>query len=39
VPETFVVRGDGKLIFKLFGPITAGTLESEIKPQILKAMD
>ena len=39
VPETFVVRGDGKLIFKLVGPITAGTLESQIKPQIAKAMD
>ena len=39
VPETFVVSGDGKLAFKLVGPITAATLESEIKPQILKAMN
>ncbi|HEY1886323.1 MAG TPA: DsbE family thiol:disulfide interchange protein [Roseiarcus sp.] len=39
VPETFVVKGDGKLAFKLVGPITAETLNSEIKPQILKAMD
>jgi cytochrome c biogenesis protein CcmG/thiol:disulfide interchange protein DsbE len=39
VPETFVVKGDGKLAFKLVGPITAETLESEVKPQILKAMD
>ena len=38
VPETFVVRGDGKLSFKLVGPITATTLESAVKPQILKAM-
>jgi cytochrome c biogenesis protein CcmG/thiol:disulfide interchange protein DsbE len=37
VPETFVVRGDGKLSFKLVGPINAETLESEVKPQILKA--
>ena len=39
VPETFIVRGDGKLIFKLVGPMSADTLESEIKPQILKAMN
>lgn len=39
VPETFIVRGDGKLVFKLVGPISAGTLESEIKPQILRAMN
>jgi cytochrome c biogenesis protein CcmG, thiol:disulfide interchange protein DsbE len=37
VPETFVVRGDGKLTFKLVGPITPETLNSEVKPQILKA--
>ncbi|HEY1779208.1 MAG TPA: DsbE family thiol:disulfide interchange protein [Roseiarcus sp.] len=39
VPETFIVRGDGKLTFKLVGPISADTLESEIKPQILRAMN
>jgi cytochrome c biogenesis protein CcmG/thiol:disulfide interchange protein DsbE len=39
VPETFVVKGDGKLAFKLVGPITAETLDSEVKPQILKAMN
>ncbi|HEY7900096.1 MAG TPA: DsbE family thiol:disulfide interchange protein [Caulobacteraceae bacterium] len=38
VPETFVVRGDGKMVFKLVGPLTAETLESQLKPQILKAM-
>jgi cytochrome c biogenesis protein CcmG/thiol:disulfide interchange protein DsbE len=37
VPETFIIRGDGTLAFKLVGPITAQTLESEVKPQILKA--
>jgi len=37
VPETFVVRGDGKLMFKLVGPITRETLNSEVKPQILRA--
>jgi len=39
VPETFIVRGDGSLAFKLVGPMTAATLESELKPQILKAMN
>jgi len=37
VPETFVVSGHGKLLFKLVGPITPETLKSEVKPQILKA--
>jgi cytochrome c biogenesis protein CcmG/thiol:disulfide interchange protein DsbE len=39
VPETFIVRGDGSLAFKLVGPLTAETLESEVKPQILKAVN
>ena len=39
VPETFIVSGDGKLAFKLVGPMTAETLESEVKPEILKAMN
>ncbi len=39
VPETFIVRGDGSLVFKLVGPMTAATLETEVKPQILKAMN
>jgi len=37
VPETFVVRGDGTIAYKYVGPITAEALESEVKPQILKA--
>ena len=39
VPETFIVRGDGKLMFKLVGPMSAETLDREVKPQILKAMN
>jgi cytochrome c biogenesis protein CcmG/thiol:disulfide interchange protein DsbE len=38
VPETFIVRGDGTIAYKVVGPLTAETLESEVKPQILKAM-
>ena len=33
VPETFVIKGDGTLAYKLIGPVTPdniGTLESEI---------
>jgi cytochrome c biogenesis protein CcmG, thiol:disulfide interchange protein DsbE len=39
VPETFIVRGDGVIAYKVVGPITPETLESEVKPQILKAMN
>jgi cytochrome c biogenesis protein CcmG/thiol:disulfide interchange protein DsbE len=38
VPETFIVRGDGTIAYKVVGPVTAETLETEVKPQILKAM-
>jgi cytochrome c biogenesis protein CcmG/thiol:disulfide interchange protein DsbE len=38
VPETFVVRGDGSIAYKFVGPMTAGDLAAEVKPQILKAM-
>lgn len=39
VPETFVVKGDGAIAFKLVGPIDADTLESVLKPEIAKAMN
>ncbi|MGD0565181.1 MAG: DsbE family thiol:disulfide interchange protein, partial [Roseiarcus sp.] len=39
VPETFVVKGDGAIAFKLVGPIDAATLESVLKPEIAKAMN
>jgi cytochrome c biogenesis protein CcmG/thiol:disulfide interchange protein DsbE len=38
VPETFIVRGDGVIAYKVVGPMTAETLESVVKPEILKAM-
>lgn len=38
VPETFVVRGDGRIAYKLVGPMTAEALKTQIRPQILKAM-
>ena len=39
VPETFIVKADGSIAYKVVGPMTAETLESEVKPQILKAMN
>ena len=38
VPDTFIVRADGTIAYKVVGPISAETLVSEVKPQILKAM-
>jgi cytochrome c biogenesis protein CcmG, thiol:disulfide interchange protein DsbE len=39
VPETYIVKGDGVIAYKVVGPITAEALESEVKPQILRAMN
>jgi cytochrome c biogenesis protein CcmG/thiol:disulfide interchange protein DsbE len=38
VPETFVVGRDGKIAFKLVGPITPENLERALKPAIEKAL-
>jgi cytochrome c biogenesis protein CcmG, thiol:disulfide interchange protein DsbE len=38
VPETFVVGRDGRIAYKLVGPITPENLEATIKPEIEKAM-
>jgi cytochrome c biogenesis protein CcmG/thiol:disulfide interchange protein DsbE len=38
VPETFVVGRDGRIAYKLVGPITPGNLESALKPAIEKAL-
>jgi len=38
VPETFIVRGDGVIAYKVIGPMNAETLESVVKPEIAKAM-
>ncbi len=39
VPETFIVKGDGAIAFKLVGPMSADTLETVVKPEILKALN
>jgi cytochrome c biogenesis protein CcmG/thiol:disulfide interchange protein DsbE len=38
VPETFIVRGDGKIAYKFIGPLTQETLDSTLLPQISKAL-
>jgi cytochrome c biogenesis protein CcmG/thiol:disulfide interchange protein DsbE len=38
VPETFVVGRDGRIAFKLVGPITEDNLERTLKPAIEKAL-
>ena len=38
VPETFVIGRDGRITYKLIGPITPQNLETAVKPQIEKAL-
>lgn len=38
VPETFLVGRDGRIRYKLVGPITAANLKSVLMPQIEKAL-
>ena len=38
VPETFVVGRDGRIAYKLVGPITADNLAAQLRPAIEKAL-
>ena len=38
VPETFVIGRDGRIAYKLVGPISADNLETTLKPQLEKAL-
>jgi cytochrome c biogenesis protein CcmG, thiol:disulfide interchange protein DsbE len=38
VPETFVVSRDGRIAYKLIGPITSDNLDQALKPAIEKAL-
>ena len=38
VPETFVVDAQGRIAFKLVGPITPDNLEKALKPALEKAL-
>ena len=37
VPETFLVGRDGKIAYKLVGPVTADNLAKQLEPEIAKA--
>ena len=38
VPENFVIGRDGRIAYKLVGPITAANLDTVLKPQFEKAL-
>ena len=38
VPETFIVGRDGRIAYKLVGPLTPDNLERVLKPEIEKAL-
>jgi cytochrome c biogenesis protein CcmG/thiol:disulfide interchange protein DsbE len=38
VPETFIVGREGKIVYKLVGPITPENIDSVLKPEIDKAL-
>jgi cytochrome c biogenesis protein CcmG/thiol:disulfide interchange protein DsbE len=38
VPETFIVDRDGRIAYKLVGPISEGNIETALKPQLEKAL-
>jgi cytochrome c biogenesis protein CcmG/thiol:disulfide interchange protein DsbE len=38
VPENFIIGRDGKIAYKLVGPLTPDNLEQVVKPQIEKAL-
>jgi cytochrome c biogenesis protein CcmG/thiol:disulfide interchange protein DsbE len=38
VPETFIVGRDGRIAYKLVGPITEDNMESVLKPELEKAL-
>jgi cytochrome c biogenesis protein CcmG, thiol:disulfide interchange protein DsbE len=38
VPETFIIRADGRIAFKLVGPITTQNVERVLKPEIESAL-
>jgi cytochrome c biogenesis protein CcmG, thiol:disulfide interchange protein DsbE len=38
VPETFIVGRDGKIVYKLVGPVTPDNIDVVLKPEIDKAL-
>ena len=38
VPESFLVGRDGRIVYKLIGPMTPENLDTTLKPEIEKAL-
>ena len=38
MPETFVIDRDGRITYKLIGPLTPDNLEAAVRPAIEKAL-
>jgi cytochrome c biogenesis protein CcmG/thiol:disulfide interchange protein DsbE len=38
VPENFVIGRNGRIVYKLVGPVTEANLETVLKPQLEKAL-
>jgi cytochrome c biogenesis protein CcmG/thiol:disulfide interchange protein DsbE len=38
VPETFIVGREGKIVYKLVGPVTAENIDTVLKAEIDKAL-
>jgi cytochrome c biogenesis protein CcmG/thiol:disulfide interchange protein DsbE len=38
VPETFVIGRDGRIAYKLIGPVTPDNLDTALKPAIEQAI-
>ncbi len=38
VPETYILRGDGRISYKLVGPMDGNSLTQVVEPEIAKAM-
>jgi cytochrome c biogenesis protein CcmG, thiol:disulfide interchange protein DsbE len=38
VPETFLVSGDGRILYKHVGPITEASLRDKLMPEIVRAL-
>jgi cytochrome c biogenesis protein CcmG/thiol:disulfide interchange protein DsbE len=37
VPETYVIDGTGKIVYKYIGPLTLDAIEKDLKPAVLRA--
>ena len=37
-PETFILRGDGTVVYKFIGPLVGDDYEQRFRPELAKAM-